>query len=342
MQTILILQIRMKKKILVTGGAGFVGKNLVQRLLQQGEQVVVLDNFYSSDREEFLDIFQEDLKKGDLILFEEDITNEGVFVIRGGPFKAIFNLACPASPRYYERDFMYTVDINLRGTKKALETAILSNCLMIQASTSEIYGDPEVQVQSEEYTGNLNTQGIRNCYAEGKRLAESMCWFYRKRYGVDARIVRIFNAFGPGMQIDDGRVIPEFITRILRRQRNHEYGTSSRSFMYIDDLIDGLIKAMEVERWSVGGPINLGDDRNHYPISQVFDTLWYMIRGSQSRAWNREIDLVMKPRTFGDPKDRKPDITKAGIYLHWFPKSDFREGLQNTVDYFRKKIQKSS
>lgn len=331
-----------QKRILIFGGAGFVGKNLVKSLLGKGEKVVVVDNFFSSDREEFLELFKRPLTTGEVELKEIDITDTRVKLHIGGPYKAVVNLACPASPKYYERDFMYTVEINLKGTKRALDTAIYHGCPMIQASTSEIYGDPEIPVQSESYMGNLSTQGIRTCYAEGKRLAESICWLYRSRYGVDARIVRIFNAFGPYMKIDDGRVIPEFITRTLQKQPSFEYGESSRSFMYIDDLVNGLERSIYADRWLADGPVNLGDARNHYSTSELYDMVWYMVRGKDSRRWSREIDLVTSDRTEGDPKDRCPDITKARTFLNWEPCCNFLEGLQATVEYFRQKIQKSS
>ena len=310
------------KKILVTGGAGFLGSHLCEALLKQGHEVLCLDNYFTGSKLNILHLMSNPFFE----LVRHDITQ---------PFDVevdeIYNLACPASPIHYQQDPIKTINTSVMGAINMLELAKQLNCKILQTSTSEVYGDPTIHPQTEEYWGNVNPIGIRSCYDEGKRCAETLFFDYYRERQVRIKVVRIFNTYGPNMHPNDGRVVSNFIIQALRGQDITIYGDGSqtRSFCYCDDLIKGLISMMETPD-TITGPINLGNPKE-FTIRQLAELI-IELTGSPSK-------LQFLPAVSDDPQKRKPDITKAKEILHWEPTVELREGLLKTIDYFRNKIQ---
>jgi UDP-glucuronate decarboxylase len=309
------------KTILITGGIGFIGTNLALKLLDLGNKVVAVDNFYSSSPER-LKVFA---NKKNFSFIQHDIRK---------PLKIdqkideIYNLACPASPPIYQKDPIFTLETSVLGIRNMLKLAKKHKAKILQASTSEVYGNPLQHPQKESYWGNVNPVGPRSCYDEGKRVAETFCCEYFNK-GVDVRVVRIFNTYGPFMNPTDGRVVVNFIVQALKNEDLTIYGDGSqtRSFCYVDDLIEGMIKYMELkERFF--GPINLGNP-GEFTIKQLAEMVLRLIPESKSK-------IVYLPLPKDDPEKRKPDISLAQKILKWEPKIKLEEGLFRTIDYFRK------
>ena len=302
------------KKILVAGGAGFIGSHLCEKLLNEGNYVICIDNFLTGQKENIIN-FKKNFK-----FIEHDIINPIDINV-----DEIYNLACPASPKQYFQYPVYTTKISVLGALNLLELASKYNAKYLQASTSEIYGDPLVHPQNEEYFGNVNPIGPRACYDEGKRCAETLCSDFKREKNTDIKIVRIFNTFGPNMKKDDGRVISNFIIQALKNDNLTIYGDGkqTRSFCYVDDLIDGLIKMMNSQYF---GPINLGNPEE-YTILEVAKKI---IKLTNSKSKIKFLDSLED-----DPKLRKPNINKAKQLLKWSPKISFEEGLKKTIDYFK-------
>ena len=305
-------------KYLITGAAGFLGTNLSLRLLQDGHQVIGLDNCHSGSKSNIAL-----LEKNSRFTFVEyDVVNPYDI-----PCDVVCNLACPASPPHYQRDPIYTLRISVLGTLHALENAERYKATLLQASTSEIYGDPLVHPQSENYVGNVNPIGPRACYDEGKRAAETLCADFQRLGRVDARIVRIFNTYGPYMRDDDGRVVTNFILQALKGQALTVYGTGqqTRSFCYVDDLIEGFIRVLALP--ANPGPINLGNP-NEFTMLELAEKVQALV-GSK-------LPIVFNPLPIDDPKQRCPNIDKAKKLLnHWEPQVQLREGLEKTVLFFK-------
>jgi UDP-glucuronate decarboxylase len=309
-------------RVVVTGGAGFLGTNLCRKLLDRGEHVVAVDDLSSGDItniEEFLD-------RPNFEFVEHDITESYDY----GDVKSIYNLACPASPIQYQMDPIKTLKTNLIGVFNMLEVAKANSARILQASTSEIYGDPLVHPQVESYTGNVKTNGIRSCYDEGKRCAETAFFDYHRKFNLEIKVVRIFNTYGPKMRPDDGRVVSNFILQALRGDNISIYGdgTQSRSFCYSDDLIDGLLLMMASRREFVG-PVNLGNPEE-ISIGQLAEMIAELV-GSTSLN-------VIKPLPEDDPVSRRPDISLAKEELSWAPTTRLKAGLIKTIDYFRNRV----
>ena len=308
------------KRILVTGGAGFIGSHLCKRLLDEGNYVICLDNFFTGSIENI-----EKLQKHPHFeLVEHDITEEYFTVI-----DQIYNLACPASPPHYQYNPVKTIRTSVMGIINMLELANKYGATLLQASTSEIYGDPLVHPQTESYWGNVNPIGVRSCYDEGKRCAETLMMDYRRQFGTDVKIVRIFNTYGPNMHPNDGRVVSNFIVQALRGDDITIYGNGNqtRSFCYISDLVEGLVRMMNTPNFT--GPVNLGNPEER----TIKDLASLIIELTHSKS-----KLVFKPLPSDDPVKRKPDITLAGDKLKWNPAIDTQDGLKETIDYFKNKI----
>lgn len=304
-------------RILVTGGSGFLGSHLCEELLKLNHYVVCVDNFYSSTPANI-----DHLKKSNNFeVIRHDVTTPLYIEVDG-----IFNFACPASPKHYQRDPVQTLKTSVHGAINMLGLAKRTGARILQASTSEIYGDPLVTPQKEDYWGNVNPIGIRSCYDEGKRASETLFVDYNRQYNVDIRIARIFNTYGPRMAEDDGRVVSNFITQALRNQDISIYGdgSQSRSFCYVDDLIQGILKLFFT--LGVHEPINLG---NPEPIS-IANLAQEILLETNSKSSIKYLEL---PKD--DPKLRKPDISKAISLLNWKPDIGRQEGLQKTINYFR-------
>ena len=309
-------------KILVTGGAGFIGSHLIDRLMKEGNEVICLDNFYTGHKRNivhWLDNHYFELIRHDIIkpiLLEVD---------------QVYHLACPASPVHYQFNPIKTVKTNVVGTLNMLGLAKRVKARFLLASTSEVYGDPEVHPQPEEYQGNVNCIGIRSCYDEGKRMAETLSFDYYRENQVDIRVARIFNTYGPRMLENDGRVVSNFISQALRGNPLTVYGDGSqtRSFCYVSDLVDGLIRLMNSD---YVGPVNLGNP-DEYTILQLAKTIQDLV--------NPTAQLSFKPLPEDDPRKRKPDITKAKTILNWQPAINLEEGLKLTIEDFRKRIEDS-
>ena len=308
------------KKILVTGGVGFIGSNLCEYLLDQGHQVTCMDNFYSSKKSNIEDMLVHPHFK----LIEHNIIQT---IVLDETFDEIYHLACPASPKQYQKDPIYTLDTNFLGTKNVLEFALPTNTKVLLTSTSEVYGDPLVHPQVETYWGNVNPNGIRSCYDEGKRIAETLMMDYHRKYNHPIKIARIFNTYGPKMEKDDGRVVSNFINQAINNLPITIYGdgTQTRSFCYVDDMVYGLVSLMESED-SINFPINIGNP-NELSISDIA-VLIVKLTNSNSR-------LDYKPLPSDDPKLRQPDISKATEILSWRPTIELKEGLRKTIEYFR-------
>ncbi len=303
------------KRILVTGGAGFIGSHLCDRLIRDGHAVICLDNFLTGSRANIAHL----ASHPNFAFIEQDVQS---------PFTAdvewIFHLACPASPPQYQQNPVETVKTNVLGMINALDLAKQKNARILQASTSEVYGDPLVHPQPESYWGNVNPISRRACYDEGKRCAETLCFDYHREYGVDIRLVRIFNTYGPRMAKEDGRVVSNFILQALRGEPLTIYGDGSytRSFQYVDDLIDGILRMMEMENFT--GPVNLGNP-GEFTILELAKII-IELTGSTSR-------IVHLSEIEDDPKQRQADIHLAKMTLGWEPKIALREGLHKTIKY---------
>ena len=302
---------------MVTGGAGFIGSHLCKRLLNNGNKVICLDNFFTGVKSNVEKL----LANPNFELVEHDITQ---------PFDAdvtqIYNLACPASPPHYQFNPIKTLKTSVLGMMNVLELAHKYNAKVLQASTSEIYGDPQIHPQVESYWGNVNPIGIRSCYDEGKRCAETMMMDYHRQYGVKIKIVRIFNTYGPLMLPNDGRVVSNFIIQGLKNQDITIYGegTQTRSFCYVDDLIEGFIRMMASD---LTGPVNLGNPSER----TILDLAKLIIKMTDSNS-----KLIFKPLPSDDPIKRRPDITLSKKELDWEPTVDIEIGLSKTIEYFKK------
>ncbi|MES0326772.1 MAG: UDP-glucuronic acid decarboxylase family protein [Gammaproteobacteria bacterium] len=309
-----------KKRILVTGGAGFLGTNLTARLLAEGNHVICIDNFLSGLREHvegFLD-------NPDYELIEHDIIDPIDLEV-----DEIYNLACAGSPPAYQANPIHTTKTCVHGILNMLELAKKNNATIMQASTSEVYGDPEVHPQVETYLGNVNPNGIRSCYDEGKRCAESLCFDHQRMYGTDIKIARIFNTYGPHMDPKDGRVVSNFIVQALRGEPLTVYGDGqqTRSFCYVDDLLEGFIRLMASKDFT--GPVNLGNP-GEFTVRELAEKTLKMI-GSDA-------EIINLPLPADDPTKRKPDITVAKRELDWEPTIVLDEGLKKTIEYFKSVI----
>ena len=307
-------------RILVTGGAGFIGSHLCERLSSEGNEVLCLDNFFTGRRENHVQL----LDNPRFELIRHDVTEPVLLEV-----DQIYNLACPASPVHYQYNPVKTVKTNVMGAINMLGLAKRVRARILQASTSEVYGDPLVHPQTEDYWGNVNPIGIRSCYDEGKRIAETLMTDYHRQNNVDIRIARIFNTYGPRMLENDGRVVSNFIVQALRGQPLTLYGEGqqTRSFCYVDDLVEGLIRLMNVE--NVHEPVNLGNP-GEFTIMQLAEEV---VKTCDSRS-----EFTHLPLPADDPRQRRPNITKAQTLLDWNPTIPLREGLQKTVEDFKARV----
>jgi UDP-glucuronate decarboxylase len=306
-------------RILVTGGAGFIGSHLIDRLMEAGYEVICLDNFYTGHKRNLLKWLDHPYFE----LIRHDITEPIRLEV-----DQIYHLACPASPVHYQYNPVKTIKTNVMGTLNMLGLAKRVKARFLLASTSEVYGDPEVHPQSEEYWGNVNPIGIRSCYDEGKRVAETLAFDYHRQNDVDIRVARIFNTYGPRMLENDGRVVSNFIAQSLRGKPLTVYGDGSqtRSFCYVSDLVEGLIRLMNGDHM---GPVNLGNPEE-YTILELAQTVQSMV--------NPDAELIYKPLPQDDPKRRKPDITRAKSWLDWSPSVPLKEGLALTISDFKERL----
>ncbi|MDG1156754.1 MAG: SDR family oxidoreductase [Litorivicinaceae bacterium] len=315
------MKIRSRKRVLVTGGCGFIGSHLCTRLIENNCDVLCIDNLYSGDKENIAHLMASPYFE----FSRHDVTF---------PFYAevdeIYNLACPASPIHYQHDPVQTTKTSVHGAINMLGLAKRTRAKILQASTSEVYGDPEVHPQTEDYWGSVNPIGIRSCYDEGKRCAETLFMDYHRQHRVQVKIARIFNTYGPRMHPNDGRVVSNFIVQALKGEDITVYGDGSqtRSFCYVDDLVKGLMLMMESDD-SVTGPINLGNPVEQ-TIRQLANQIIAMV-GSKSK-------VIFKNIPEDDPKRRKPDISQARTVLKWSPICELEHGLKETISYFRSKI----
>lgn len=305
----------------MTGGSGFLGSHLCERLLSQGAEVICLDNFFTGARRNIEHLL--DNKRFELI--RHDVTFPIYLEI-----DQIYNLACPASPIHYQHDPVQTTKTSVHGAINMLGLAKRVKAKILQASTSEIYGDPNVHPQPEDYWGHVNPIGIRSCYDEGKRCAETLFFDYWRQHKLRIKVARIFNTYGPRMHPNDGRVVSTFIMQALLSHDITIYGSGSqtRSFCYVDDLVDGLVRLMETDD-SVVGPINIGNP-NEFSMLQLASMVIEMT-GSRSR-------IVHRPLPEDDPRQRQPDVTRAKELLSWMPKTELHEGLARTIGYFEKLV----
>lgn len=307
----------MTKRILVTGGAGFLGSHLCERLLKDGHEVLCVDNFFSSTRGNIIHL----LDHRNMELMRHDVTFPLYVEV-----DEIFNLACPASPIHYQLDPVQTTKTSVIGAINMLGLAKRVKAKILQTSTSEIYGDPAVHPQTEEYWGNVNPIGWRSCYDEGKRCAETLFFDYRRQHNMPIKVVRIFNTYGPRMHPNDGRVVSNFIVQALRGHDITIYGegTQTRSFCYVDDLIEAVVRMMETPP-DVTGPINIGNPHD-FTIRELAELI-IKLTGTKSK-------LRFKPLPSDDPRQRQPDISEAKLTLNWEPKTQLKEGLTKTIAYF--------
>lgn len=309
------------KRILVTGGAGFIGSHLCERLVNEGHDVICLDNYYSGSKENVWHL----IGQPNFELVRHDVVN---------PYFAevdeIFNLACPASPIYYQRDPIQTTKTSMFGAFNMLGLARRTKAKILQTSTSEVYGDPGVHPQPETYWGNVNPIGERSCYDEGKRVAETLFFDYNRLHGVRAKVIRIFNTYGPRMNANDGRVVSNFVVQALRGEDITIYGDGqqTRSFQYVTDLIEGMLRMMETPD-EVVGPVNIGNP-GEFTMLELAEKVLLKVGGKSK--------LVFRPLPSDDPKMRRPDITKAKELLKWEPKVSLDDGLDEIIAYFRAKL----
>ena len=307
-----------KKRILVTGGAGFLGSHLIDRLLQQGHEVICVDNLFTGTKNNIYHLHADPRFE----FLRHDVTFPLYVEV-----DEIYNLACPASPVHYQHDPVQTLKTSVHGAINILGLAKRLRAKVLQASTSEVYGDPELHPQREDYWGHVNPIGPRSCYDEGKRCAETLCFDYHRQHGVESKVARIFNTYGPRMHHADGRVVSNFIVQALRGQDITLYGdgTQTRSFCYVDDLVDGLIRLMDTDA-EVTGPVNLGN-----PVEcSVYDLAQSVIEKTGSAS---QLSFHELPQD--DPRQRCPDISKAQNLLNWEPVVPLDEGLTRTIEYFR-------
>ena len=313
------------KKILVTGGAGFLGSHLCTRLINEGNDVLCADNFYTGSKHNVAHL----LSNPKFELMRHDVTFPLYVEV-----EQIYNLACPASPVHYQFDPVQTTKTSVHGAINMLGLAKRLRATIFQASTSEVYGDPEIHPQVESYWGKVNPIGIRSCYDEGKRCAETLFFDYYRQYKLDIRVARIFNTYGPKMQINDGRVVSNFIVQAIKNEDITIYGDGmqTRSFCYVDDLIDGIIKFMN-KTPSIAGPINLGNPGEFTMLELAEEVL------SQTKSKSK---LIFKPLPEDDPKQRQPDISIAKAELDWQPQVSLSDGLKETISYFKQKLNSDS
>lgn len=306
------------KRALVTGGAGFLGSHLCEKLLEKGKEVICLDNFYSSRKNNIAHL----MKHPGFEFIRHDVTFPLYVEV-----DEIYNLACPASPIHYQFDPVQTTKTSVHGAINMLGLAKRTGSKILQASTSEIYGDPEEHPQTEKYWGNVNPIGIRSCYDEGKRCAETLFFDYNRQHNLEIKVVRIFNTYGPRMHPNDGRVVSNFIVQALLGKDITIYGDGSqtRSFCYVDDLIEAFLRAMATSK-DFTGPVNLGNP-NEFTILELAEKVITIIGGSSK--------IVFKPLPKDDPKQRRPDISLARKALQWEPQINLDEGLMQTITYFR-------
>ncbi len=305
------------KNILVTGGAGFIGSHLCEKLLEQGNHIICLDNFFTGSRKNVEHLF--DNREFELI--RHDIIEPIILEV-----DQIYNLACPASPVHYQYNAIKTIKTNVLGVTNMLDLADSTKARILQASTSEVYGDPIVHPQKESYWGNVNPIGIRSCYDEGKRVAETLMMDYHRQHKVDIRIIRIFNTYGPRMAQNDGRVVSNFIVQALKNEDITIYGDGSqtRSFCYVDDLVRGMISLMNAENFM--GPVNVGND-GEYTILDLAKMIIELTNSSSK--------LIFKPLPSDDPCQRKPDLSLAKEKLEYAPTVNVKDGLLKTIEYFQ-------
>jgi UDP-glucuronate decarboxylase len=314
----------MEKRILVTGGAGFIGSHLCESLLARGHHVICLDNFFTGHRQNVAHL----LSNPRFEIIRHDIT-----MPLSIEADMIYNMACPASPVHYQYDPIKTMKTSVIGALNLLEEARRTRARILQASTSEVYGDPEVHPQKESYRGNVNPIGIRACYDEGKRAAETLFFDYARQYGTEIRVVRIFNTYGPRMDPDDGRVVSNFIVQALRGEPLTIYGDGSqtRSFCYVDDLVRGIIDLMEVDGFT--GPMNLGND-GEFTVRELAEMV-LELTGSKSK-------ITYLPLPQDDPIKRRPDLSLAREKIGYAPAVPLREGLIRTIEYFKNHLKRGS
>lgn len=307
-----------KKTFLVTGGAGFIGSHLCERLLNDGHAVICLDNFFTGTKHNIRHL----MSHPDFEVIRHDVTVPIALEVDG-----IFNLACPASPVHYQHDPVQTIRTGILGAINMLDLAKRLKCPILQSSTSEVYGDPKVHPQPETYWGNVNPIGIRSCYDEGKRAAETLFFDYHRNYGVRIKVIRIFNTYGPRMHPNDGRVVSNFIVQALQGKDITIYGSGdqTRSFCYVSDLVEGMIRMMNTPD-DITGPVNLGNP-GEYTIKQLAEKV-IAFAGTETK-------LVYRPLPQDDPTRRKPDITKAKELLQWEPTVHIDDGIKRTIEYFR-------
>lgn len=307
----------MANRVLVTGGAGFIGSHLCERLIQEGNEVICVDNFHTGRKKNVEKL----LSNPRFELIRHDITEPIRLEV-----DQIYNFACPASPIHYQSNAIKTIKTNVLGTTNMLGLAKRVKARILQASTSEVYGNPIEHPQKETYWGNVNPIGIRSCYDEGKRVAETLCFDYHRNHKVDIRVIRIFNTYGPRMLPDDGRVVSNFVVQALAGKdiTVYGYGSQTRSFCYVDDLVDGIIKMMNTQDFN--GPVNLGND-GEFTVKELAE-LVLKETGSSSK-------IIYKTLPQDDPARRKPDLTLARQKLGYEPKVPLLEGIRKTVDYFK-------
>lgn len=312
------MKVSNRKRVLVTGGSGFLGSHLCERLLREGADVLCIDNLYSSTKDNIVHL----LSNPNFEFQRHDVTFPIYLEV-----DEIYNLACPASPIHYQRDPVQTTKTSVHGAINMLGLAKRTRARIFQASTSEVYGDPEVHPQTEDYWGRVNPIGVRSCYDEGKRCAETLFFDYHRQHGLEIKVARIFNTYGPRMHPNDGRVVSNFIVQALQGKDITIYGDGmqTRSFCYVDDLIDGFVRLMS-SAGDLTGPVNLGNP-SEFTIRELAETVLELVGGSSK--------LVFRPLPHDDPKQRQPDISIAKEQLDWSPKIPLKEGLKNTIAYFR-------
>ena len=305
-------------RILVTGGAGFIGSHLCERLLSEGHEVICLDNFFTGRKQNIAHLLDD--KKFELV--RHDVTEAILLEV-----DQIYNLACPASPVHYQYNPVKTVKTSVMGMINMLGMAKRVKARILQASTSEVYGDPLIHPQTEDYFGNVNPIGLRSCYDEGKRVAETLMMDYNRQNGVDTRIVRIFNTYGERMLENDGRVVSNFVVQALRDQELTVYGdgNQTRSFCYVSDLVDGIIRLMNADHATIHMPVNIGNP-GEFTMNELANEV--------GKCIGREIKIRYLPLPQDDPKQRQPNIERAKALLGWEPKVPLAEGLKRTIDYF--------
>ncbi len=308
-------------RTLVTGGAGFIGSHLCEQLINLGDEVLCVDNFFTGSKKNISHL----MENPNFEILRHDVTFPLYVEV-----DRIFNLACPASPIHYQHDPVQTTKTSVHGAINMLGLAKRTNARILQASTSEVYGDPEIHPQHEEYWGRVNPTGIRSCYDEGKRCAETLFFDYHRQHNLEIKVVRIFNTYGPNMQPNDGRVVSNFILQALRGENITIYGdgTQTRSFCYIDDMVDGFIKMM-ASPVTITGPINLGNPVE-FTMLELAEQILTQTKSNSS--------IIFKPLPLDDPKQRQPDIALAKSALNWEPKVSLEEGLTETIDYFKKTL----